>query len=365
MERRDDYIALLAHELRNLLAPIRYALASLEKTETTQQQSYALDVMRRQSTHMSRLLDDLLDVARFERGEFELRKCATDLKAVLRTAAEAARPLMDEKQHSLEVSLPEGPLEIEADPVRLGQVFANLLINAAKYTDQGGHIELQAKQEADAFVVSIRDSGIGISREMMPNIFRLFAQDPQARTRSAGGLGIGLALVDGIVRLHGGTVRAHSEGPGQGSEFVVQLPAGAAPVELQGADQIENPATGIRLRVLVIDDNQDVADSCAMLIRMSGHEVETAYSGADGIARGESFRPHVVLSDIGLPDINGYQLAQRIRAAPWGSEVVLVAITGWNEDQHRRQPLASVFSHHLQKPIDPNTIELLLARIRR
>jgi len=361
---RDDYIAFLAHELRNLLAPIRYALASLEKTDTTAQQSYALEVMRRQSSQMSRLLDDLLDVSRFAHGEFELRKSVTDLRGVLESSIEAARPLLDAKQHVLSVSLPEAALRVSADPVRLGQVFSNLLINAAKYTDRAGRIELRATQEPDSVVVSVRDSGIGITKDMMPNIFVLFAQDPEARGRSEGGLGIGLALVQGIVSLHGGTIRAQSDGPGHGSEFVIRLPSVTAHVKLDAADTIESPPRVTRLRVLVVDDNKDVADTCSMLIRMSGHQVETVYTGSRAMERGQSFCPHVILTDIGLPDINGYQLAQRVRATSWGSETVLVAITGWDQAEHQRQPLARLFSHHLTKPIDPGTIESLLAQIR-
>jgi CheY-like chemotaxis protein/two-component sensor histidine kinase len=361
--RRDDCIALLAHELRNLLAPIRYALATLEKTDTTAQQGYALEVMRRQSTHMSRLLDDLLDVSRFSRGEFELRRSVTDLKVVLHTSIEAARPLLDAKQHSLAISLPDDALTIWADPVRLGQVFSNLLINAAKYTDRAGHIELRAVPESDSIVISVRDSGIGISSTMMPKVFTLFARDPEVRARPEGGLGIGLALVRGIVSLHGGTIQVHSDGPGHGSEFVVRLPSGAADVEPDDVDKTENPARRKQLRVLVVDDNQDVADSCSMLIKMSGHQVETVYTGKQAMETGESFRPHVILTDIGLPDIDGYQLAQRVRATSWGSGTVLVAITGWAAVEHQRQPLAPLFSHHLKKPIDPGTIESLLAQV--
>jgi len=366
MERPNDYIALLAHELRNLLAPIRYALATLEKTELTAQQGYALGVMRRQSSHMSRLLEDLLDVARFTRGEFELRQEATDLTAVLRSAIEAARPFLEGKQHALAAIIPEGALSVWADPVRLVQVFSNLLINAAKYTDRGGRIELSVRSEADCVVVCVRDTGIGISREMMPNIFTLFAQDPAARSHSQGGLGIGLALVHAVVTLHEGSISAQSAGPGLGSEFIIRLPAGRTHSE-PTTDGLESTTQPKRLRVLVVDDNKDVADTCSMLINMSGHQVETVYSGTHAKERAEAFRPHVVLTDIGLPDIDGHQFALWVRSTSWGAATVLVAITGWSDEEHaqsqRAGSTAAIFSHYLTKPIDPDTIEELLARV--
>jgi CheY-like chemotaxis protein/two-component sensor histidine kinase len=362
--RKDEYIALLAHELRNLLAPIRYALAAMEKTDRTPaQQSYALGVMQRQSAHMSRLLEDLLDVSRFARGELELRRSLTELTTVLGTSIEAARPLLDGKQHSLSVQLPKDTVRVWADPVRLIQVFTNLLINAAKYTDFGGRIELRATQELDTVVVSVRDSGIGIAADMLPRIFTLFAQDKGARARSEGGLGIGLALVRGIVSLHGGAIEARSNGPGCGSEFVVRIPVGASPEEQAVAAETGNGAGPKRLKVLVVDDNHDVADTCSMLIELSGHQVQIAYTGKDAIAVAERFRPQVILTDIGLPDIDGYEFAQAIRATPWGKTAALVAVTGWGTEERQRHSVAAGFSHHLTKPIDPRTIESLLTSL--
>jgi CheY-like chemotaxis protein len=362
--RKDEYIALLAHELRNLLAPIRYALAAMEKTDkTVAQQNYALGVMKRQSAHMSRLLEDLLDVSRFARGGLELRKSVTELTIVLATAIEAARPLLDGKQHSLSVELPKDAVRIWADPVRLIQVFTNLLINAAKYTDFGGRIELRATQEPDSVVVSVRDSGIGIPEAMLPRLFTLFAQDKGARGRSEGGLGIGLALVHGLVSLHGGTIEAKSEGPGYGSEFVVRIPLGASREAQPGPQESENAAGGARLKVLVVDDNKDVADTCSMLIELSGHQVQVAYTGREAVQIAEAFRPQVILTDIGLPDIDGYEFAEKIRSLPWGRAAVLVAITGWGAEERKRQSVAAGFSHHLTKPIDPQTIETLLASL--
>jgi CheY-like chemotaxis protein len=362
--RKDEYIALLAHELRNLLAPIRYAVASMEKKDNTPaQQSYALGVMRRQSAHMSRLLDDLLDVSRFARGELELRKSITELTTVLGTSIEAARPLLDAKQHTLSVELPKDAVRVWADPVRLIQVFTNLLTNAAKYTNFAGRIELRATQELDSVVVAVRDSGIGIAAEMIPRIFTLFAQDKDARGHSEGGLGIGLALAHGLVTLHGGTLEVHSKGPGCGSEFIVRIPAGLSQAERLPVTDTEESVGGLRLKVLVVDDNKDVANTCSMLIELSGHQVQVAYTGGDAIEIAEAFRPQVILTDIGLPDIDGYQFAQRVRATSWGKTVVLVAITGWGAQESQQQSAVAGFNHHLTKPIDPKTIESLLASL--
>jgi CheY-like chemotaxis protein len=352
---------LLAHELRNLLAPIRYAIAAMEKPDrTSAQETYALGVMRRQSTQMSRILEDLLDVSCFARGEVELRKSSTELTVILGTAIEAARPLLDGKQHTLSVELPNDAVRIWGDATRLIQVFSNLLINAAKYTDLGGRIELRAAQEFQHVVVSVRDSGIGIAKETIPRLFTLFGQEARARGRSQGGLGIGLALVQGIVDLHGGTVEVLSDGPGRGSEFLVRIPLGAPHDEHPSAGELAIAAEGLGLKVLVVDDNKEVADTCSMLIELSGHQVQSAYTGTHAIELAESLRPHVILTDIDLPDIDGYEFARRIRATDWGHAVVLVAITGWGEEEHQRQALAAGFGHYLTKPIDPKTIESLL-----
>jgi CheY-like chemotaxis protein len=361
-ERHQDvYLALLAHELRNLLAPIRYAIAAMEKPDkTAAQESYALGIMRRQSSQMSRLLEDLLDLSRFARGEVELRKSSAELTVVLGTAIEAARPLLDGKQHTLSVELPNDAVRIWADPSRLIQVFSNLLINAAKYTDFGGRIKLRATQELGAVVVSVQDCGIGIAKEMIPQIFTLFAQDAAARTRSEGGLGIGLAIAQGIVRLHGGTIDVRSDGPGCGSEFSVRIPLGAPHTEQAVAPESANHAKGIGLRVLVVDDNKDVADTCAMLIGLSGHLVQIAYSAAHAIDVADSFRPQVIFADIGLPDIDGYQFARSVRSSQWGQSVVLVAVTGWGRPGHQEQSAAAGFNHHLTKPVDPEAIASLL-----
>jgi CheY-like chemotaxis protein len=285
------------------------------------------------------------------------------LTMVIATSVEAARPLLDGKHHALSVELPTNAVRLWADPVRLIQVFTNLLINAAKYTDYGGRVELRATQDSDCVVVSIRDSGIGIAKEMIPRIFTLFVQDKGARGHSEGGVGIGLALVQGVVSLHGGTVEAHSDGPGCGSEIIVRLPIGDFREDQAAAHDPERAAGATRLKVLVVDDNKDVADTCSMLIELSGHQVRCGYTGREAIDIAEVFRPQVILTDIGLPDIDGYEFARTIRARPWAKAAVLVAISGWGPGERQMQSEAAGFSHHLTKPIDPRTIESLLASL--
>jgi PAS domain S-box-containing protein len=359
--RKDEFLALLAHELRNPLAPIRYALAANSKEgRSPEQQRRAEEVIERQVAHMSRLLDDLLDVSRVTRGTLELKKTPTELTLVIGGAIETARPILDAKHHMLSLDLPKQAVRLEADPVRLAQVFSNLLINAAKYTDPGGHIELRAAQQAGEVIVAVRDNGMGISNDMMPRLFMLFSQAPSALGRAEGGLGVGLSLVRGLVSLHGGSVTARSEGPGRGSEFVVRIPLGAP---LQSSDieaAMDAPVSGAGLKILVVDDSRDAADTCAMLLELSGHHVQTAYTGQRALELAEAFHPHVLLLDIGLPDLDGYQLARKIRACSWGKGAVLVALTGWGQEQDRRRAFEAGFDHHLTKPIAVETVESLL-----
>jgi PAS domain S-box-containing protein len=360
--RKDEFLALLAHELRNPLAPIRYALATSRKAgRTLEQQKRAEEVIERQVAHMSRLLDDLLDVSRITHGTLELKKSPTELTLVLGAAIEAARPILDSKHHTLSLDLPKQTVRLEADPVRLAQVFSNLLINAAKYTDAGGSIELRATREGSAVVVTVRDNGIGISADMMPRLFTLFSQAHTALGRSEGGLGVGLALARGLVSLHGGRVEARSEGPGRGSEFIVRLPLGVAAWEVSQVElSADGAATDAGLKILVVDDSLDAADTCATVLELSGHEVQTAYSGRRALELARTFLPHALLLDIGLPDVNGYELARTIRAAPWAEGMVLIAVTGWGQDEDRRRALEAGFDHHLTKPIAAETLESLL-----
>jgi PAS domain S-box-containing protein len=364
--RKDEFLALLAHELRNPLAPIRYTLAANKKGgRTPEQRTEAEEVIERQVAHMSRLLDDLLDVSRVTRSRLELKKSPTELTAVVSSAIETARPMLEAKHHTLSVDLPTHAVRFEADLVRLAQVLSNLLINAAKYTDPGGQIRLRAVQEGNDLLIAVGDNGIGIAADMMPRLFTIFSQAKDVLGRAEGGLGIGLSLVRGLVTLHGGSVEARSDGPGKGSEFIVRLPIGAP----AAATQIEAPAEsavpegsagGVGLKILVVDDNRDAADSCATLLELCGHHVQTAYTGRNALELAETFRPHALLLDIGLPDFDGYQLARKIRAAPWGNSVVLIALTGWGQEQDRRRAFDAGFDHHLTKPIAPETVESLL-----
>jgi PAS domain S-box-containing protein len=359
--RKDEFLAVLAHELRNPLAPIRYAVAMARKggrPETERLRAQA--IIERQVEHMGRLLDDLLDVSRITRGTLILRRSTVDLAAVVAAAQESARPLIEARSHTLVVHLPVEKLRLVADPMRLAQVLANLLVNAAKYTDPGGRIELEARRKGGELVIAVRDNGMGISAEMMPRVFTLFAQASPALERSEGGLGIGLALVRGLLELHGGTVSAHSGGVGQGSEFLVRLPIGN-PGDAEGVYETRVPAPVAKsLRVLVADDNRDSAETCAALLEASGHEVSVAHTGREAFDLACRLQPDALLLDIGMPELNGYQLAQRIRSTGWGRRAILIAITGWGQERDKRRAQAAGFDRHLTKPIDPNGLEALL-----
>jgi PAS domain S-box-containing protein len=364
--RKDEFLALLAHELRNPLAPVRYALAAMRKPGlTTEQRARANEVMERQVVHMTHLLDDLLDVSRITRGSIELKKSRTELALIIASAIDAARPVIDGKQHELVLDLPAEAVYLDADAVRLTQVFSNLLINAAKYTDPKGSIRVQVAREHNELAISIGDNGIGIGPEMLPRLFTLFTQARSALERSEGGLGVGLALVRGIVKLHGGRVEARSAGLNQGSEFIVHLPLGspaAVPAEVAIAAQARTAAGG--LEVMIIDDNQDVAESCATLLELSGHRVRTAYTARQALELVTALQPEVMLLDIGLPDMSGYELATTIRATPWGRETILVAVTGWGQEADRERAFRCGFDHHLTKPISTDALESLLQSLR-
>jgi two-component system, chemotaxis family, CheB/CheR fusion protein len=365
-QRKDEFMALLAHELRNPLAPIRYALAtSRAHGATAEQRERSQEIIERQVTHMSRLLDDLLNVARITRGTLELRITTLEFTTVLGTAIEAARPFLDAKQHSLSVELPSEAPRLNADAIRLAQVFSNLLINAAKYTDPGGRIRIVASIEGNMLVVAIRDTGIGISQEMMPRLFEMFTQAQDALDRSQGGLGLGLALVRGIVQLHGGSVCARSEGENRGSEFTVRLPLGGTAGVPQSRKEAGAPVEGERLKILIVDDNEDAAEMCATFLELAGQDVRRAYNGRSALALAEAFRPRVALLDIGLPDISGYEVARALRQAPWATDLLLVAVTGWGQDQDKQRALEAGFDHHLTKPIEPDELERLLQAIGR
>jgi PAS domain S-box-containing protein len=360
--RKDEFLALLAHELRNPLAPVRYALATIRKPGLTlEQRGRANEIIERQVVHMSHLLDDLLDVSRITRGAIVLKKVRTELAPVIEAAIDAARPVIDARQHSLALDLPEEPVFLEADPVRLTQIFSNLLINAAKYTNPKGQIDVEVVKEGKDVVVSIRDNGVGIPAELMPRLFTLFTQARPALERSEGGLGVGLALVRGLVTLHGGQVQARSAGVNRGSDFIVHLPMSPVANADGPADSAVIPESRHRgLQVMVVDDNRDVAESCKTLLELSGHRVSTAYTGREALELAENLHPDVILLDIGLPDISGYEVARCVRATSWGANADLIAVTGWGQDTDRERAFRAGFDHHLTKPISTDSLETLL-----
>ena len=363
---KDEFLAMLAHELRNPLAPVRNALQILRMSNLPDGRlRWARDVMERQVDHMARLVDDLLDVARIRGGLIALRMEPVDLATVLERAVEAARPYLDARRHRLTVTPPQGPAPLRADPTRLTQVFGNLLNNAAKYTDEGGHIELTAGREGDAAVVRVKDNGAGIRPSLLPRVFDLFTQGDRSLARTEGGLGIGLTLVRSLVESHGGTVEAHSEGEGRGSEFVVRLPlaedkADAGPAAATNATAAEARTAQ---RILVVDDNRDGAESLAMLLRTGGHEVRTAHDGFEALEVARAFRPHIVFLDIGLPRLDGYEVARRLRKEPGMEKGLLVALTGYGQEEDRLKAMAAGFNVHLVKPADIDALQNIVAGI--
>ncbi|HET7809672.1 MAG TPA: ATP-binding protein [Steroidobacteraceae bacterium] len=364
--RKDEFLATLAHELRNPLAPIRNAVRILDSDAADERQrKWGREVIARQVQRMSLLLDDLLDVSRITRGQLELKKDYVDLRSVASVAIETARPLIDAKHHQLTVNLPAENIRLAADPLRLSQVIGNLLTNAAKYTDSGGRIELDARVENAELVITIRDNGIGLSQEAMPALFTMFSQVNSAIDRAEGGLGIGLALVKGLVALHGGRVEVRSEGLGRGSEFIVRLPhrilaAPRAPAA-EATRGAANASAVRRGRVLVADDNRDAAESLAMVLRFLGYEVGVAADGGEALELGAQLHPDAAVIDIGMPGMSGHEVARRMRREAWGRRAVLVALTGWGQEQDRQAALAAGFDEHLTKPVDPDHVERVLA----
>jgi PAS domain S-box-containing protein len=359
---KDEFLATLAHELRNPLAPIRNAVQYLGMEGLTPRDlRTARDVISRQVTVMVRLIDDLLDMSRMSRNKLDIRKERVELATLLESAVEGSQSLMQQCGHELTVSLPPQPIHLDADAVRLTQVFMNLLNNAAKYTNKGGHIWLTAVKEGSDAVVSVRDNGIGISGEMLPRIFEMFTQVDRSLERSQGGLGIGLTLARRLVDMHDGTIEAHSNGTDQGSEFVVRLPLIPFPLETPPRIDGVRAAALSGSRILVVDDNKDSADTLAMLLRLKGNEIRTAHDGLEAVRVAETFHPELVLLDIGLPKLNGYDVARRIRQQPWGWDVILVALTGWGQDEDRRRSKEAGFNFHIVKPVELSALESLLA----
>ena len=367
--RKDEFLATLAHELRNPLAPIRNSLQILKMPRVDADMvERSRSMMERQVHHLVRLVDDLLDVSRVMRGKIELRRERVELATIVARAVETVQPLVDSQAHELSVRLPRESLPIDADPVRLAQVVGNLLTNAAKYTEPNGRIWLTAERDGRMAVLRVRDNGIGITPEMIPRIFELFVQVDHDAMRSQGGLGIGLTLVKNLVEMHNGTVEARSEGPGKGTEFLVRLPISA-----QGLDQDRGQEEGQQAhqrpspsgyRLLVVDDNQDAADSLADLLRLEGHEVRVAYSGVAALEVTKAYAPDAVFLDIGMPGMDGYEVARRMRQ-PGREKVVLAALTGWGQQVDRRRTAEAGFDHHLVKPPEPKEVDNVLAQLKR
>jgi PAS domain S-box-containing protein len=376
--RKDEFLATLAHELRNPLAPIKNAVAILgRKGELDPELSWSREVIARQVEQMSRLVDDLLDIERISRGKFLVRKERIDLERAIDMALEMSRPYINAAGHRLSVLMPSERVMLDADPVRLSQVFSNLLNNAAKFTEPQGSISLTATSDGRSAAVSIEDSGVGFEPDAAVRLFRPYAQGgpsqhapsqnlPGGAGRPAGGLGIGLSLVQGIVALHGGTVEAHSPGPGKGAEFVVRLP-------LAGLERRSKPRgeTGDErtlgtapsgFRVLVADDNKDAADSLQRILEHTGYEVRVAYDGAAAMEAGREFAPQAAILDIGMPRSNGYEVANDLRAR-YGKDITLIALTGWGQEGDRRRALEAGFDRHLTKPVDPGVLHALLKEI--
>jgi signal transduction histidine kinase/DNA-binding response OmpR family regulator len=362
--RKDEFLAMLAHELRNPLAPISNAAHALRVgAHDPSKLSWVGDVITRQVRQLVRLVDDLLDVSRITRGKIELKIESFEVARVIAAAVETSRPYVDAQQHALEISLPPEPLRIKGDFARVAQVLANLLNNAAKYTDKGGRIAISAAREGQEIVFRVRDSGIGIPREFLSLIFEPFRQIERTLDRSQGGLGVGLTLAQRLVEMQGGTIRADSEGADRGSEFTVRLPvdsdAGAAAAEPAPADG----AAALALRVLIVDDNRDVAQSTALLLRASGCSVQLAYDGEEAVKAVTALRPDVALLDLGLPKLDGYRVAEQLRADRLNDRTLLVALSGYGQEQHLARSKLAGFDHHIVKPIEPSALTGLLASL--
>jgi PAS domain S-box-containing protein len=360
---KDQFIATLSHELRNPLAPIRSAVKVMASPHLTPAQlQQAQSIIQRQVSNMSLLLDDLLDIARITQGKLTIKKKAVSVLEVVDAAVEAVGPTLTTKNHKLMLHLPDAPVLLNADPLRLSQILSNLLTNACKYSQPGSRIELSVTSSGDTLTLSVKDEGIGIAAESIADIFGMFSQIEVVSGMSDGGLGIGLALVKGLTELHGGTVEARSEGEGRGSEFIVRLPI--VPPPASNAVEFDFAATqhDARQKVLIADDNQDAADSLAMLLELAGYEVRVAHSGQAALSLAQLFRPDTALLDIGMPDLSGLEVAQRLRQEAWAGDLRLIALTGWGQEQDRRRALASGFDVHLSKPVDPDRLVGLLAR---
>ena len=360
--RKDEFLAMLAHELRNPLAPIRNGLQVLQMSPDQKISAEIRDMMGRQLTHLVRLIDDLLDVSRVSQGKIELRREPIKLQAALQAAIEASRPLIEAAHHSFTLTMQEDVLWVDADLTRLAQVVSNLLNNAAKYTPEGGHITLNVSCEDEEVAIAVSDNGLGINAEMLPKIFELFTQVDANLERSQGGLGIGLALVKQLVQMHGGSIIAQSEGKGQGSTFTVRLPLAPAQlpfVEEQVKEQ-EAPVALLPMRVLIVDDNIASAKTVGWMVEMMGYEYELSHDGLDALAKARELKPDIILLDIGLPRMNGYDVCRELRKDPQFKDTVFIAQTGWGQERDRQEARDAGFDHHLIKPVNFEEFSKLL-----
>jgi PAS domain S-box-containing protein len=360
--RKDAFLATLAHELRNPLAPLRCAVPILRRTQHDPEAAPVLEMVERQVDHLVRLVDDLLEASRITRGRLNLRRQAVDITSVLGLAVETARPRIESLSHTLSIAPLDAPAWIDADPVRMAQALANVLDNAARFTAPGGRIEVALDRGAGWVEIGVRDTGAGIPRDALPHVFDLFVQEERIDNGQQPGLGVGLALVKTLVELHGGTVRAHSDGPGRGSEFVVRLPVADGPQADEGAaSQAEARGGGeTRQRVLDVDDNRDAAQSLAMLVELLGNDVSVAFDGAEALGRAPVFQPTIVLLDLSMPGMSGFEVASRLRQQADLAPLRLVALSGRSEDEYRRRSAAAGFDDHLVKPIDLPTLQRVL-----
>jgi PAS domain S-box-containing protein len=359
--RKDEFLAMLAHELRNPLSAIQSAVRLARQSEAAEQLDWSMEVIERQAKQLARLTDDLLDVSRITQGKIQLRKEVVDIGPILYGAVDTVRPLIEDRKHTLNVAFGSGLLRVKGDPARLEQIVVNLLTNAAKYTKSGGRISLIAEQDGSDVVIRVRDNGIGIPAEKLPDMFELFVQGDCSLDRSEGGLGIGLTLVRSLVEMHEGAVTASSAGPGKGSEFRVRIPASASPrterVKVASASGGDTHAC----RILVVDDNVDSAKGLARLLKLLGHDVRTAHDGNEAIAVAELYRPNVVLLDIGLPGRDGYEVASQLRQSGSCKDTVIVAVSGYGQEEDRRRGREAGFNFHLLKPIDHDALLTLLS----
>ena len=366
--RKDEFLALLAHELRNPLAPIRHVVQIMRLSGGHGQLLHsAFEIMERQIGHMVRLVDDLLDVSRISRGKIDLRMESVELASVIDQAVEAATPYIANMSQRLTVTRPPTPIHVSGDSTRLAQAVSNLLNNASKFTDSGGWIRVSVERDGEQAVICVKDSGIGIAAEQLPLIFDMFTQLDSSLERSQTGLGIGLTVVKNLVEMHDGTVEVHSAGVGEGCEFIVRLPiceeVTEEVIEAPTAATVSEPRKMPARRILVVDDNHDSATSLATFLQLLGNETHTAFDGVEALEMATALQPDVVLLDIGMPKLNGYEVARRIRAQPWGEHAILVAVTGWGQDEDQRKAREAGFDCHLVKPVDPASLMTTLASL--